>query len=145
MRKPSKARPVSMEQVYFIRSGKRRLIKIGRARNARTRLAQLQCASPDRLRLLGVIHVDEAFRLESQLHRTFAADRVRGEWFKPSSDLMEVIDGLCWRPSFPAQVRYRAWPGAGDPETVTIFPAPWETADEIAGRLIDACAARFRT
>lgn len=87
------SKPHSKPEVYFVEGGEgeQRLIKIGYSNDTRTRLGELQVGSPVELRLLGTIAGSRA--TEAQLHTIFAADRVRGEWFRPSSDLIAVIEG----------------------------------------------------
>lgn len=57
-------------RTYFIQQGARGPIKIGCASNPRTRVAELQTGSPDRLTLLGSIEGGRA--VESDLHRAFS-------------------------------------------------------------------------
>ena len=76
--------------VYFVRSGN--LIKIGVARNVRKRLDGLQCGNPELLSLLALQPGDQ--NLERRLHKQFAADRVRGEWFNFSPAIKSYIEGL---------------------------------------------------
>ena len=76
--------------VYFLEAGE--LIKIGFSRNLKNRLRTLQDALPYEGVLLHTIIGTE--RMEAFLHARFAADRVRGEWFKRSAKLLEYIDLL---------------------------------------------------
>jgi hypothetical protein len=55
------------------------------------RLNNLQCGCPYKLKLLATLR--GGVRTEQRLHRTFAADRVHGEWFNPSLALRALIDG----------------------------------------------------
>lgn len=75
--------------VYLI-SG-RDALKIGFSeRHPReSRLHELQVASPDALRLAGLI-LGNAER-ERQLHRQFARYRIRGEWFANNSEILEYF------------------------------------------------------
>lgn len=83
--------------VYFIRSGKRGAIKIGWAKDVSKRLRILQTGSAEELSLIGAIPGGK--RLERQIHERFAADRLTGEWFKPTAEVRRwarmaaVIDG----------------------------------------------------
>jgi transposase-like protein len=75
--------------IYAISNGE--TIKIGwSARHpggARGRLAELQIASHIELKLLGVI---EGTRSEEQfLHARFSEERVRGEWFKATPQILQ--------------------------------------------------------
>ena len=75
--------------VYFIQCGKTGPIKIGYANDVKARLATLQTASPFDLRLLATIKGRPS--LERQLHNRFAGDRLRGEWFLPTSELLAFV------------------------------------------------------
>lgn len=83
--RPPKGTP---DKVYFIASVDGP-IKIGTAVDPDSRLRGLQTASPARLNLLAVI--DGGADIERGLHRRFAADRLSGEWFNPSSALLDFI------------------------------------------------------
>jgi len=74
--------------VYFIQSSGGP-IKIGSASDVAARLKSLQTGSADELTLLAMTEGGE-FR-ERELHARFAADRLRGEWFAPSPELIRVI------------------------------------------------------
>lgn len=75
--------------VYFIRAGEDGPIKIGIAFNPYLRLDELQTGNPYRLRLIGARPGGLAD--ERGLHRTFAADRLEGEWFKPTEALLALV------------------------------------------------------
>lgn len=78
--------------IYFIQDSGTLNIKIGyTATSAGCRLSQLQtgCAAP--LALLGVIQGEPID--ERNLHVRFAQDRVGGEWFKPSTAILQLIIG----------------------------------------------------
>ncbi len=77
--------------VYFIQD-EDGYIKIGFALNVHDRLKSLQTGSRQELRLLASIA--GSVQSEHDLHRQFSADRERGEWFRPSSDLLEYIGGV---------------------------------------------------
>jgi hypothetical protein len=82
--------------VYFIRSGEAGLIKIGTATNLRSRLASLQTGSPESLFLLGKVEVTrtDALASEHELHNLFRRSRVRGEWFRPTPELLLLLERL---------------------------------------------------
>ena len=76
------------EYVYFIRD-EDGYVKIGKARNVKTRLSQLQTSSRQELTLLKPVpggHVAERI-----LHAKFSHIHVRGEWFKPTPELYYYI------------------------------------------------------
>lgn len=76
-------------RTYLIQGETTRLIKIGKTLgNVSERLAQLQAASPDVLRIIGIIHGD----MERRLHATFAVHRAHGEWFHPHPDVLKFLE-----------------------------------------------------
>lgn len=77
--------------VYFIRAGQRGPIKIGFTRNIERRIRQLQSGSPQPLRVLGTLPGDRA--TESMLQALHREQRIRGDWFRPSGDLLAVARG----------------------------------------------------
>jgi hypothetical protein len=76
--------------VYFIQAHCG-AIKIGRAKDVRYRIKELQCANPRKLELLAVT-LDG--RREADYHRQFAAHRLHGEWFAPHPDILAEIERL---------------------------------------------------
>jgi hypothetical protein len=92
--------------VYFIRAGDGDgPIKIGIAYAPRKRMQELQTTSPDKLVLLATIPGD--YGHEHHLHRTFAADRLRGEWFGQSPLLLALIQAALDRYGPPFDQRKR--------------------------------------
>jgi hypothetical protein len=86
----------SISFVYFIYNQDSNAIKIGWAGNVQNRLAELQTASPIKLKLLKTIQLEspaEAQSLEKQLHRHFAHLKIQGEWFKADPVLHEFAMG----------------------------------------------------
>jgi len=76
--------------IYFIQEGTEGPIKIGyTSKSVRTRMATLQTASAQKLRLLATAEGTQ--KDESMLHARFSACHIKGEWFKPSVDLMNYI------------------------------------------------------
>lgn len=86
---PPSATPVSL---YAIQAGEDGPVKIGIASKPWERIATLQTASPVRLRGLAAWRgsMDE----ERAIHKLFAEDRLEGEWFKPSADLIALVEWL---------------------------------------------------
>ena len=78
---PEQARPAYLDArpVYFIQAGFHGPIKIGVAHDIEQRMASLQTAHWQKLRLLGT--TPGGFALERDLHRKFAEQRLNGEWF----------------------------------------------------------------
>jgi hypothetical protein len=73
--------------VYFIQSEETLNIKIGESVDPQARMADLRTANSGTLRLLG--STDRY--LEEHLHEKFAEDRLHGEWFRPSADLIYFL------------------------------------------------------
>lgn len=78
--------------VYFIQAVDGGPIKIGKAFNVRERLAGLQTGNPKELRILGAMVGDTD--VEGKVHKEFAGSRIRGEWFEPSEELYDYIQGV---------------------------------------------------
>ena len=76
--------------VYFLRSPRTGLIKIGRTRFLQSRLADLEHQYQETLEVLGVLP-DALDSHEADLHRAFRRSRMQGEWFEPTKELMHVI------------------------------------------------------
>lgn len=77
--------------VYCIGEERRsHAVKIGFARDAEFRIADLQTGNPRKLVLLGVLRGTTAD--ERDLHARFIADNVLGEWFTPTEELLAEFD-----------------------------------------------------
>lgn len=75
--------------VYFIRAGNSGAIKIGMAVNIERRINTLQAGNAFKLQVLALIPCDcreEALHLEQRIHKFFAKQRIRGEWFQGNID-----------------------------------------------------------
>ncbi len=80
--------------IYFIQAGTRGPIKIGyTSNNPNNRFSMIQAHSPVKLKFRGVKVGTEAD--EKKLHIRFAKQHVRGEWFKPSPEMEEIIMNEC--------------------------------------------------
>ncbi len=77
---------------YFIQSGVDGPIKIGftSKEDPQERLRDLQTGNPEQLHLIAII----AGNVERELHEQFKNDRISGEWFHPSPELLTFINGL---------------------------------------------------
>ena len=67
------------------------MIKIGKTANLRKRFTTLQIGSPDKLTVLGVIPDEQE---DAPYHVKFQTAWVRGEWFKPSTELLAFLETL---------------------------------------------------
>lgn len=79
-----------MSKVYFIGAGSR--VKIGYSSDPEKRLTELQVGNPDRLTILATL--DGGAVLENTIHAAFARDRLDGEWFRISRELLELINEI---------------------------------------------------
>lgn len=75
--------------VYFAQGQDGGPIKIGYSRETERRLRELQRGSPVPLRMLRVVPGSRA--LEIALHAHFSSDRLHGEWFAPTSELLRIL------------------------------------------------------
>lgn len=76
--------------VYFARCGE--FIKVGRSASPKKRPSSFSGASPHDVTLVLVLPTHSPDRLEKSLHRLFAADHHRLEWFRLSEHLSDFID-----------------------------------------------------
>lgn len=81
----------SKGSVYFI-ADEDGFIKIGHARNVGSRLQSLQTASRQALRVVG--STPGSISDEKALHAKFASAHVRGEWFRPTAELVAYVAGV---------------------------------------------------
>lgn len=80
-----------INMIYFIQAGKSGPIKIGHTDNSvRERMAQLQTGCPYELNLLWQFIGD--LNKEAEIHREFEHENIRGEWFRPSLELLDYIE-----------------------------------------------------
>jgi hypothetical protein len=85
--------------VYFVQSGN--AVKIGMSGDISKRLRVLRTMSPLPLELLGVIPGGR--NEEAALHREWAAQRLHGEWFQATPELLGRIAGLTTAARLAAQ------------------------------------------
>lgn len=85
-------RSAQPEWIYFVQAGDGGPVKIGRAVNVKHRLAELQTAHYEDLRLL--VAVQGTVFDERRLHREFQQARIRGEWFHPVAPLLALAERL---------------------------------------------------
>jgi hypothetical protein len=76
--------------IYFIQA--KRHVKIGYSKKPEYRLAKMQTANPEKLKLLATMNGDA--RTEKGLHEALAKQRVRGEWFRYDGLLKACIQAL---------------------------------------------------
>jgi hypothetical protein len=82
-------------RIYFIGCTETLRLKIGFTnRSVYDRLAALQTGSPTRLVLLG--YIPGTFESEQNTHARFAAERIRGEWFRISPRLFAHLNFVAY-------------------------------------------------
>ena len=67
--------------VYVIGWSRFGPVKIGRSTSPKARLASLQSAIPQTLRIYGAVRLDCCAVMEARCHALLAKSRIRGEWF----------------------------------------------------------------
>jgi hypothetical protein len=67
-------------------------VKIGRTNDISSRLIRLQVGHPEKLRVLAKF--DGGAELEAALHARFSGSRLRGEWYKRTTELREFLANL---------------------------------------------------
>lgn len=83
--------PEEVRDLYFVLATETRRIKIGVAKDVRSRLHGMQTGSAEPLVLLGTIKTDDPWTFEAELHECWDCIRVRGEWFEAHPDLLKFI------------------------------------------------------
>jgi hypothetical protein len=76
--------------VYLIIADELPYVKIGYASELRTRLNELQVASPTELRFLGWLK-GAGTNVETALHKLCSEHRFRGEWFYLNIELIRIV------------------------------------------------------
>jgi len=68
--------------IYLIKEKNGPNYKIGRTKDYNDRLGTFEVKLPFEIDPLVVIQTEDMYRLESQLHKKFAAKHINGEWFR---------------------------------------------------------------
>jgi agmatine/peptidylarginine deiminase len=80
--------------IYAIQCGANGPIKLGIAKNAEKRLANLQVANHEKLQLVITQETYDDHKIELELHRRCTAHHIRGEWFRPEGEVLVVIEEM---------------------------------------------------
>ena len=91
----NEAAPWNSEHIYFMHCPEAGAIKVGRAKNPGNRLRGIQTACPLYIYVLatapgGAVH-------ERMIHSFFKEDRIHGEWFRATPDLIDLAVCLSLR------------------------------------------------
>ncbi|HEY9219512.1 MAG TPA: helix-turn-helix domain-containing protein [Phenylobacterium sp.] len=98
--------------IYYIQDSTTMHIKIGYAADPWRRRDNLQTGAPGTLTIIGLEEGNEA--REAEIHKQFAAGRMRGEWFAPSTVLLGHIAALPEVPRPMGERGYRlTWGASG--------------------------------
>lgn len=81
--------------IYFIQEGNTHLYKVGRTNDPAKRLKELQTGNPRKLNMYHIIecyNMSAACRLELNLHKYLAGQKVLNEWYKlDKKHIKEII------------------------------------------------------
>lgn len=101
--------------VYFVTAREVNAVKIGNSNDPVARLGEIQWGCPCELKLEAIIDGDQ--EVEFALHRRFADDRIRGEWFR-ITEMIEAMMAQVPTPDQPKKTRVprakKARPAASD-------------------------------
>jgi len=81
--------------VYFMKSGKKGPVKIGKSGNPEKRMKFLQTGNPCKLELIRIIPCKDeksAYSLEGRFHRLMKKRRLHGEWYHPSFSIKKLME-----------------------------------------------------
>lgn len=138
-----------MSSVYFIRCKASGLIKIGLSESPWKRLSKMQSDTPDELEMLGVFAGDIV--AEAEMHNRFSASRHRGEWFKPTDDLiaftqlLRAPEGACKKIYDPSTspTRLAAAVGIGKAHASNILSGARTPSLDLALRIFGVTGQKF--
>lgn len=127
--------------VYFVATQgcKPRMVKIGKAKNAEARVADLQCACPFELELRGTLQCaseKQAFSIEKDLHHAFRNYRRKGEWFLHTLEVKYAIDSIIKEQAMNRFVRHII--------EARSYQAPTEKEETEAAKIHNALDQEFR-
>ena len=94
--KVNKTMSKKKNKVYFIRSVNKNEeeygpIKIGMSNNPKKRLNSIQTGNPNKLKIVKMISGGR--KKEKELHKQFKKSCLNGEWFNPTKELLNLING----------------------------------------------------
>lgn len=85
--------------IYFIHNPAQQTVKIGTAIDVTKRFYALQCANSEKLILLGRVPGERSD--EQKIHARFHSQRVRGEWFHATVEVLSAIESIIERFTAP--------------------------------------------
>lgn len=91
-RRKSKSRKPQSGYIYFVcHKDRLHIVKIGRAKDIKNRMADFKTFAPYGLWLLGSVRCRDVHYTEKYLHQKFSKHRLRGEWFLVDIPLLLLI------------------------------------------------------
>lgn len=97
--------PAGVGVVYFVQTRPSEdlagPVRIGSTRNLQQHLQQLVDHNPFPLYLLGSMVSAEPEKAKHHIHEQFAAARSRGDWFRPTDELLQYVRTATQRPLTP--------------------------------------------
>ena len=84
-----------MPIVYVLTTPDFEYIKIGRAKSLKQRINNIQSGCPFKLSFMDGIRTPKDSCVESYFHKLLAHVKVRGEWFAPTTDEVNVVYDFC--------------------------------------------------
>ncbi len=91
----SATRMHELPMVYVLRTQDFEFIKVGRTKDFKSRLNNVQSGCPFDLYLWCAIYTPESAVVEADLHRSLSHAHLRGEWFKPGDSDLDLILDFC--------------------------------------------------
>ena len=83
--------------IYFIRGKESGNIKIGYSATPEKRKSNLQTSHYEELEFIGLM--GGSLEDEAKIHETLARFNIRGEWYRPSSEVLEFVESNANKPN----------------------------------------------
>lgn len=91
-RKNNVSKKEKVDDLYIILDEDVNNLKIGRSKNVKARLNQLQIANSHKLKLL--LTIPKKGYMERELHEVFKRFKVKGEWFESDKRIFDYIEAF---------------------------------------------------
>lgn len=128
--------------VYFALSADGLSVKIGRSHDVEARRQQLECGEGEPVKIIGFI-AGAGHSLERILHRYFAADCIRGEWFRAIPAILNLAAEHPWRPT-EQDWRGESWKKKPRTALARYLVSKNLTVDDFAGQIGRSAASVSR-
>ena len=81
-----------MTWIYILQCGEGRYapVKVGRSDDPAARAKRTQTFNPYEIKVVAKFRLPS--HMERELHHRWAGENLRGEWFKPNDEMLEIID-----------------------------------------------------